>query len=97
MSTYRDKYQNKIKQAMRDKFGYNNVHQVPKIEKIIVNCVTRDCVTSSKTVDSIKADLAAITGQRPVTARAKKSIASFKVPSRYALGGFCDFERGKNV
>ncbi len=86
MSTYRDKYKNEIKKAMMDKFGYKNVNQIPKVEKVIVNCVTRDCVTNSKTVDSIKADLAAITGQKPVTAKAKKSIASFKVRQGMALG-----------
>ena len=88
MSTYKDKYQNEIKAQMREKFGYKNVNQIPKIEKVIVSCVTKDCVGNSKTAESIKADLAAITGQRPVTAKAKKSIASFKVRQGMALGAF---------
>ncbi|MEC7275994.1 MAG: 50S ribosomal protein L5 [Bdellovibrionota bacterium] len=86
MSRLREKYDSEIKKAMQDKFGYSNPNQIPKIEKVIVNCVTKDCVTNSKVVESIKADLAAITGQRAVTAKAKKSIASFKVREGQALG-----------
>jgi large subunit ribosomal protein L5 len=59
---------------------------IPKIEKIVVNCVTKDAVSNSKVVDSIVNDLAAITGQKPVIARAKSSIASFKVREGMPLG-----------
>lgn len=84
----REKYDNEIRPALKEKFGYKNIHQIPKIEKIIINCVTRDAVTNSKVVESIKADLGAITGLRPVTSRAKKSVASFKVREGMALGAF---------
>lgn len=73
---------------MMEKFKYNNVHQIPKVEKIIVNCVTREAVSNGKIVDSIAEDLAAITGQKPVISRAKKSIASFKLREGQALGAF---------
>lgn len=86
MSRLGDIYKSEIKGKMKDRFGYKNVTQVPKLEKIVVNCVTRDCVMNSKVVDSIKSDLAAITGQQAVTAKAKKSIASFKVREGMALG-----------
>ena len=86
MTRLKEEYNSKIKQAMKEKFGYKNVNQIPKIDKIVVNCVTKDCVLNSKVVDSIKADLAAITGQRAVTAKAKKSIATFKVREGQALG-----------
>ena len=86
MARLKEEYNSKIKSAMREKFGYKNVNQIPKIEKIVVNCVTKDCVLNSKVVDSIKADLAAITGQQAVTAKAKKSIATFKVREGQALG-----------
>jgi len=73
---------------MMDKFNYKNVHQIPKLEKIIVNCVTRDAVSNGKIVDTIVSDLASITGQKPVVSRAKKSIASFKLRQGQALGAF---------
>jgi large subunit ribosomal protein L5 len=81
-------YESEVKKKLNEKFKYANVHQVPKLEKIIVNCVTRDAVSNGKIVDSIVTDLAAITGQKPVVARAKKSIASFKLRQDQALGAF---------
>jgi len=81
-------YESEVKKKLNEKFKYANVHQVPKLEKIIVNCVTRDAVSNGKIVDSIVADLAAITGQKPVVSRAKKSIASFKLRQDQALGAF---------
>lgn len=81
-------YDSEVKKKLMDKFKYENVHQIPKLEKIIVNCVTRDAVSNGKMVDSIVTDLASITGQKPVVARAKKSIASFKLREGQALGAF---------
>lgn len=86
MSRLREIYNTQVKEEMRNKFNYANVNQIPKIEKIVVNSMTRDAVSNSKVVDSIKADLEAITGQKPVTAKARKSIASFKVRQGMALG-----------
>ncbi len=80
------KYQNELKSNLKEKFGYKNVHQVPKLEKITINCVNREVVQNGKLVESISSDLAAITGQKPVIARAKNSIASFKVREGQALG-----------
>lgn len=79
-------YKKEVVPALVKKFGYSNVHMIPKIEKIVVNCVTKDAVSNSKVVDSIVNDLAAITGQKPVVARAKTSIASFKVRQGMPLG-----------
>lgn len=86
MSRLRDKYQEEIKKNMTDKFGYKNVNLVPKIEKIVVNSCSKDAVANSKVVDSIAADLATITGQKPVITKAKKSIAGFKLREGQALG-----------
>ena len=86
MSRLGNIYKEEIRSKLQDKFGYKNVNQIPKLEKIVVNCVTKDCVVNSKIVDSIKSDLEAITGQRAITAKAKKSIASFKVREGQALG-----------
>lgn len=79
-------YESEIKGKLKEKYGYKNVHQVPKLEKIILNCVTRDCVSNGKLVESIMTDLATIAGQKPVVARAKNSIASFKLREGQALG-----------
>lgn len=86
MSRMKDIYKKEVVPALVKKFGYTNVHMIPKIEKIVVNCVTKDAVSNSKVVDSIVNDLAAITGQKPVVARAKTSIASFKVRQGMPLG-----------
>jgi large subunit ribosomal protein L5 len=86
MSRLRVQYNSEIKKSLKDKFSFENIHQIPKLEKIIVNCVTRDAVSNGKMVESIVEDLSSITGQKPVIARAKKSIASFKVRQGQALG-----------
>jgi large subunit ribosomal protein L5 len=86
MSRIKDIYKKEVIPGLVKKFGYTNVHMIPKIEKIVVNCVTKDAVSNSKVVDSIVNDLAAITGQKPVVARAKTSIASFKVREGMPLG-----------
>ena len=96
MSRMRDIYKKEVVPAMVKKFGYDNVHMIPKIEKIVVNCVTKDAVSNSKVVDSIVNDLAAITGQKPVVARAKTSIASFKVREGMPLGASVTL-RGKKM
>ena len=87
-SRLNEMYDKEIKAEMVKKFGYKNINQVPKLEKIIVNSVTRDAVSNGKVVDSIAEDLAAITGQKPVVARAKNSIASFKLREGMPLGAF---------
>ena len=69
---------------------------VPKLDKIVINCVTKDCVTNGKVVDAIVNELAAISGQKPVIAKAKKSVASFKVREGMALGAFVTL-RGKKM
>ena len=87
MSRLKDLYTSEIKNAMKEKFNYKNVHQIPKIEKIVVNSCTRDCLQNGKVVDSVVNDLTTITGQKAVIARARKSVASFKLREGQALGG----------
>ncbi|AYF45884.1 MULTISPECIES: 50S ribosomal protein L5 [Halobacteriovorax] len=86
MSRFRKLYNDEIKNKMTEKFGYKNVNQIPKLEKIVVNCCTRDAVTNSKVVQSIVKDLGTITGQKPVVAKARKSVAGFKVREGMPLG-----------
>ena len=86
MARFKEKYEKEIRKALSEKFSYKNIHQVPRVEKITLNCVTRDAVGNSKVVESIMNDLSVITGQRPVVARARKSVASFKIRQGMPLG-----------
>ena len=75
----REKYQKDVVPALQKEFGYTNVMAVPKIEKVVVNMGLGEATSNAKIVDTGADELARITGQRPVTRRAKKSIAAFKV------------------
>lgn len=86
MSRLKQKYTEEVVPELVKKFKYDNKHMIPKIEKLVINCCTKDAVSNSKVVDQIMTDLAAITGQKPVVARAKTSIASFKVRQGMPLG-----------
>lgn len=79
-------YETTVREKLVKEFGYKNVHQVPKLLKIVVSSVTRDAVVNAKVVDTIKTELATITGQAPVAVKAKKSIASFKLRQGQPLG-----------
>ena len=96
MSRLREKYNNEIKKSLVETFKYKNVNETPRLEKIVVNCCTKDCVVNGKVVDSIIADLSAITGQKPVVAKAKKSIATFKLREGMPIGAFVTL-RGDNM
>ena len=86
MARLRERYNSEIKKNLMEKLGLKNIHQVPKLEKIVINSVTRDCVANGKVAEHIVADLSTISGQKAVISRAKKSIASFKVREGQALG-----------
>jgi len=73
------KYQKEVIPALQKEFGYKNVMAVPKIEKVVVNMGLGEATANAKIIDTGADELARITGQKPVTRRAKKSIAAFKV------------------
>jgi large subunit ribosomal protein L5 len=79
MSRLKDKYQKEVVPALTKEFGYKNVMAVPKIEKIVVNMGLGEATSNAKLVDVGADEIARITGQKPVTRRAKKSISQFKV------------------
>ena len=79
MSRLKEKYQKEVVPALTKEFGYKNVMAVPKIEKVVVNLGLGEATSNVKLVDTGADELARITGQKPVTRRAKKSIAAFKV------------------
>ncbi len=80
------KYRKEVIPAMREKFGYKNVMQVPKIEKAVLNVGTGKYVKEGKMLEKIEKDLAILTGQKPVPTVAKKSIASFKIRQGMKIG-----------
>ena len=79
MSRLKDKYKSEVAPAMMAKFGYKNVMQIPRLEKVVVNVGCGDAKDNSKIIDSVMADIAAITGQKPVATKARKSISNFKL------------------
>jgi large subunit ribosomal protein L5 len=79
MSRLREKYQQDVVPALTKEFGYKNVMAVPRIRKVVVNMGLGEATSNAKLVDTGADELARITGQKPVTRRAKKSIAAFKV------------------
>ncbi|CAJ1820847.1 unnamed protein product [Sphenostylis stenocarpa] len=79
-------YTEKIVPLLIEEFSYTNKHQVPKVEKIVVNCGIGDAAQNSKGLDSAVSDLAMITGQRPIKTRARASLATFKIREGQPLG-----------
>ena len=86
MDRLQEKYVNEVVPALTEKFGYKNVMQLPKIEKIIINMSVGEAVGNPKALDSAVADLALITGQKPILTRAKKSLAAWKLRQGMPIG-----------
>jgi large subunit ribosomal protein L5 len=82
----KEKYRAEIAPAIREEFGYPNVMQVPGITKIVVNMGVGDAARDAKLIDGAVKDLAIITGQKPAVARARKSIAQFKLREGMPIG-----------
>jgi large subunit ribosomal protein L5 len=85
-SRLKAKYAGEVVPALRERFGYDNVMQVPKVTKVTVNMGVGEAKTNAKLLDDAVEELALITGQRPVVTRARKSIASFKLREGMAIG-----------
>ena len=86
MPRLKDKYQSEVVPALVDRFKYKNVMMVPKVNKVIINMGVGAAVQDAKAMDSAVKDLTAISGQRPVITRAKKSVAAFKVREGMPVG-----------
>ncbi len=82
----KDHYEKVVRDALKTKFGYTNVMQIPRLEKIVINMGVGEAVNDRKKVDAAAGDLALIAGQKPVVTRARKSIATYKVREGMALG-----------
>jgi large subunit ribosomal protein L5 len=82
----REKYQSDVRQKLIEKFGYSNVHQVPKLEKVVINMSVGDAIQNSKVLDTAVKELETISGQKAVITKAKKSIAAFKLREGMSIG-----------
>ncbi|MDR0395879.1 MAG: 50S ribosomal protein L5 [Oscillospiraceae bacterium] len=82
----KDKYLAEVVPALMQKFQYKNVNQVPRLEKVVINIGLGDAKDNPKALDAAVADLAAITGQKPMVTKARKSIANFKVRAGMNIG-----------
>lgn len=79
-------YRDQIRQKLQDEFGYENVMQIPGLVKVVVNTGVGEAARDSKVIEGAVADLTAITGQKPVVTKAKKSIAQFKLREGQPIG-----------
>ncbi|MDD6175391.1 MAG: 50S ribosomal protein L5 [Firmicutes bacterium] len=86
MATLKETYKSEVAPALMKKFGYKSVMQIPKIDKVVINVGAGEARDNAKVIDSIMTDLAAITGQRPIVCKAKKSVANFKVREGMPIG-----------
>jgi large subunit ribosomal protein L5 len=82
----KEKYEKETVPALKKRFGYRNVMQVPKLEKIVVNVGMGDAIQNAKLMEAVSTDLAAIAGQRPVVRRAAKAISNFKLKAGMPIG-----------
>ena len=96
MNRLKEKYLNEVVPSLKEKYNYKSVMEVPKLEKIVINIGVGDATTNSKLLDAAVNDLTAITGQKPVVTKAKKSIAGFHVREGQSIG--CKVTlRGENM
>ena len=86
MSRLKELYSNEIMDAMQKKFGYKNVMQIPKLDKIVINMGVGEARENAKVLDAAVKDLETITGQKAVVTRAKKSVANFKLREGMPIG-----------
>ena len=86
MSRLKEQYQNEIVDALIKKFGYKNIMEVPKLDKVVINMGVGEAKDNAKLLDSAIGDIEKITGQKAVVCRAKKSVANFKLREGMAIG-----------
>jgi large subunit ribosomal protein L5 len=83
----REKYDSDVRKKLVEKFGYKNIHQVPKLEKVVINMSVGEAIQNSKILDVAMKELETISGQKPIITKAKKSIAAFKLREGMNVGG----------
>ena len=86
MPRLKDEYKNSVAPALMSKFGYKSVMEIPKLDKVVINVGCGEAKDNAKVIDAIMSDLAQITGQKPVTCKARKSVANFKLREGMPIG-----------
>ncbi len=86
MTRLKETYINEISAAMQKKFGYKNVMEIPKLDKIVINMGVGEAKENAKALESAVKDMEIISGQKPVITKAKKSVANFKIREGLAIG-----------
>ena len=86
MQRLQKRYREEIRPALMEEFGYRNMMEVPRLQKIVVNVGVGEALDNAKALDHAVQDVTTITGQQPVVTRARKSIASFKLREGRAIG-----------
>ncbi|HMM07113.1 MAG TPA: 50S ribosomal protein L5 [Clostridiales bacterium] len=86
MARLKDRYASEIVPALKEKFQYDNIMEVPKLVKIVVNMGLGEAIANPKAMDAAVGDLTMITGQKPIITKAKKSVAAFKVREGMSIG-----------
>lgn len=95
MSYSRDKYFSEVKDLLKKELGVSNEFMVPKLDKIVLNCTSSDAAHDGKVMQAIVDELTAISGQKPVITKAKKSIAGFKLREGSNLGAKVTLRKSK--
>ena len=86
MSRLRDQYENEIKDAMVKKFGYKNVMEIPKLDKVVVNMGVGEAKENAKILEAAMGDMELISGQKPIATKSKNSVANFKIREGMPIG-----------
>ena len=86
MARLKDKYREEVAPALKQHFGYKNVNEIPKLEKVVINMGLGDCKDNAKALETAVTELETISGQKPMVTKAKKSIANFKLRAGMNVG-----------
>ena len=86
MARLKNKYREEVMPALQQRFGYKNVMEIPRLEKVVINMGLGDCKDNSKALETAVGELTIIAGQKPLVTRAKKSIAAFKLREGMPIG-----------
>jgi len=86
MSALKERYKKEVVPSLMERYGYKNVMQVPRLEKVVISIGVGEAIQNAKALEAAESDLAAISGQHPVTTRAKRSIAAFKLRAGMPIG-----------
>jgi large subunit ribosomal protein L5 len=85
-SRLREKYETGVRQQLQERFNYDNVHQIPKFSKVVINMSVGEAIANPKSLDAAVSEMTAISGQKPIVTKARKSIAAFKLREGMNIG-----------